>query len=48
MFIHTIVYVILSAMMATAAFASSMPINKAPREQQAEEVEKEATRTPQE
>ena len=48
MFIHTMVYVILSAMMATAAFASSMPINKAPREQQAEEVEKDATRTPQE
>ena len=45
MFIHTIVYVILSLMMATAAFASSVPISKAPKEQCAAELEKEANDT---
>jgi len=48
MFIHTIVYTLLSAMMATAAFASSMPITRTPRDHQAAEAEKEATTTPQE
>lgn len=45
MFVHTIVYVILSVMSVTAAFASSMPISKAPREEPAGEPEKEATDT---
>jgi hypothetical protein len=43
MIVHTIVYLVLSVMTATAAFASSMPISKAPREQQAAEAETEAT-----
>jgi hypothetical protein len=45
MITHTIVYVVLSVMTATAAFASSMPISKAPREQQAAEPETEETDT---
>lgn len=45
MFIHTIVYVILSVMMATAAFASSVPFNKAPKERHVTELEKEAIDT---
>jgi hypothetical protein len=45
MIAHTIVYLVLSVMTATAAFASSMPISKAPRVQQAAEAETEATDT---
>ena len=42
MFIHTIVYVFLSILMATAAVASSMPISKAPDERQTADSETEA------
>ena len=45
MFIHTIVYVILSVLMATAAFASAMPVHKAPPEQKTADQEKETTDT---
>ena len=45
MFIHTIVYVILSLLMATAAFASSVPVSKEPKEQCAAELDEEATDT---
>lgn len=45
MFVHTIVYVVLSLMTATAAFASSVPVGKTPREQPAAELEQEATDT---
>ena len=45
MSVHTIVYVVLSVMTATAAFASSVPIGKTPREQPAAEREKDATET---
>lgn len=44
MFIHTIVYVILSILSATAVYAASMPINKEPRkEQHASGDDKETT-----
>ncbi len=42
MFIHSIVYVILSMLSATAAYASSTPVGKAPGEQQQPEPGKEA------
>jgi len=45
MFVHTIVYVVLSILSATAVYAASVPISKAPREQQASEVERETTDT---
>jgi len=45
MFIHSIVYMTLSLLMTTAAFASSLPFSKAPREQQAAEAEKETVDT---
>ena len=45
MLIHSIVYVILTVLSATAAFASSMPVSKDPGEQQAPELETEATDT---
>ena len=34
MFIHSIVYVILTVLSVTAAYASSTPVSKLPREQQ--------------
>ena len=45
MFIHTSVYVILSVMMAAAAFASSMPISKAAKERHVTELDKEVIDT---
>lgn len=47
MFVHTIVYVILSLMSVTAAFAASMPMSRSPREEQSGDAEKDATDTPQ-
>ncbi len=47
MFIHTIVYVVLTMLTATAAIASSVPFSKAPREQPAPDAEKETIDTPQ-
>ena len=44
MFIHSIVFVFLALLSATAAYASSMPISKEPDARQAApEVEKEPT-----
>ena len=44
MFIHSIVFVFLSILSVTAAYASSMPINKEPEARQAApEVENETT-----
>lgn len=48
MFIHSIVYVILSMLSATAAYASSTPVSKVPGEQQPEpgkEADKELNDT---
>ncbi len=44
MFIHTIVYVILSMLAATAVYAASMPIAKdTPEDQQASESDQDNT-----
>ena len=44
MLIHSIVYTVLSILSATTVYAASMPIGKAPREQQeAPEVNKDTT-----
>lgn len=45
MFIHSIVYVILTMLSATAAYASSTPVNKTPREQQLPETKRPADKT---
>ncbi|MEE4145803.1 MAG: hypothetical protein V2I26_13440 [Halieaceae bacterium] len=42
MFIHSIVYIILSMLSATAVYASSTPVSKAPGERQLSETGKEA------
>ena len=42
MFIHSVVYIILSMLSATAAYASSTPVSKTPGEQQLPESGKEA------
>jgi hypothetical protein len=42
MFIHSIVYVILTMLSATAAYASSTPVNKTAREQQLPETKRQA------
>jgi hypothetical protein len=42
MFIHSVVYIILSMLSATAAYASSTPVGKAPGGQQVSEPGKEA------
>jgi hypothetical protein len=48
MIIQSIVYVVLSLLTATAAFASSVPFSKVSPEQHAAELEKETLDTPQE
>lgn len=46
MIAHTIVYVILSILSATAVFAASMPVEKAPKEQKLPaDNEKDSTNT---
>jgi hypothetical protein len=47
MFIHSIVYVVLTMLTATAAIASSLPVGKAPREQPAPDHQEETIETPQ-
>ena len=44
MFIHSVVYIILSILSATAAYASSAPVSKSPGEQQLSETGKTAAR----
>jgi hypothetical protein len=48
MIIQSIVYVVLSLLTATAAFASSVPFSKVSPEQHAAELEKETLDTPHE
>lgn len=43
MFIQSIVYVVLAVLSATAAYAASMPIKKAPREEHASEPTRETS-----
>jgi hypothetical protein len=45
MFIHSILFVILTILSATAAYASSKPVAKLPREQAAPELELEQDRS---
>ncbi len=45
MFVHSIVYVVLSILTATAVFAASMPVNKPSREHQVPGPEAESTDT---
>ena len=47
MFVHTVVYAILSLMSAIAAFAASMPMSRSPREEPSVDAEQDATDTPQ-
>jgi len=45
MFVHTVVYVLLSLMSVTVAFAASMPISRSTGEEPSVEADKDATDT---